>query len=144
MRTELTFEQCRSPTERLDETSLLFRAVFLIVLGNAVWFLSAHRFIPTADFPEWEYQGLILSRFIRGVPIEAYSIQLFPVPHSITAVLGAILDLILSPELSGKVILTIAVIAFAIASTYLLKSLGASERHPLMFVPLAFIFDSKF
>jgi hypothetical protein len=133
-----------SPKARLNETSLLFRAVFLLVLGNAVWFLWAHRFVPTADFPEREYQGMILSRFIRGVPPEAYSIQLYPVPHSLTAVLGALFDLILSPELSGKVILTIAVIAFAMASTYLLKSLGASERHPLMFVPLAFIFDSKF
>lgn len=112
----------RSPTERteirarpfrqvrLDEgaPSPLFRAVFTLVLGNAVWFLRAHRFVPAVDFPEWEYQGLILSRFIRGVSPAAYSIKPYPVPHSITAVLGALLNLVLSPEFSGKVVLKTA------------------------------------
>lgn len=124
--------------------SPLFRAVFLLALGNAVWFLWAHRFVPTADFPEWEYQGLILSRFIRGISPGAYSIKVYPVPHSITTVLGALLNLVFSPEFSGKIVLTIAVIAFATASTYLLKSVGVDERNPLLFVPLAFIFDSRF
>jgi len=109
-----------------------------------VWFLWAHRFVPFADFPEWEYQGLILSRFIRGVPPRAYALQLYPVPHSITAVLGALLNLGFSAEVSGKIILTIAVIAFTAASTYLLKSLGADEHQPLILVPLVFIFDSRF
>ena len=47
-----------------------------------------------------------------------------------------VLDLVFPPEMSGKVVLSLCVILFALSSTYLLNSLRGDTDNPLILVPL--------
>lgn len=55
-----------------------------------------------------------------------------------------LLDFVLSPEVSGKVALSLCVILFALSSTYLLKSLRHDADSPLLLIPFLFLTNTYF
>ncbi len=125
-------------------SSALFRAMLALTLLNGLGFIWAYRFIPLADYPDWMYQGLLFSRVIRGEILQHYALKSYPVPYSIMTLTLGLLDLLLRPEVSGKIALTAGILFFAGSSVYLLKSLNPSERSPLLYIPLLFVFSAWF
>lgn len=124
--------------------AIVFRATMALVLANALWFIWSNRFVPMSDYPDWVYQGWTLSRILHGVSHPLYHFKSYPPTHAAVTIVTALLDYGFDPETSAKLVLSGAVCAFAIGSTYLLKACGAAERHPLLYVPLLFIFDTWF
>ncbi len=133
---------CSPPPDR--GPAIVFRATLALTLANALWFIWSNRFIPMSDYPDWVYQGWILSGILRGAAHPLYHFRSYPPTHAAVTIATALLDYGFGAETSAKLVLSSAVCAFAIGSTYLLKACGASERHPLLYVPLLFIFDTWF
>jgi hypothetical protein len=128
------------PTSRSD-ASVIFRGVVAFALANALWLIWSSRFPPLQDYPDWVYQGWLLSRIISGHAMSGYAVAHYPVPNtSVTLTLG-LLDLAIAPEISGKILLTLIVGLFVFGSIYLLKSLNRSERNPLLLAPLVLVFN---
>jgi hypothetical protein len=120
----------------------MFRVVLGLVLLNGIWFIWSHRFLPLTDYPDWLYEGYLLSRMMRGHPMPHFALKAYPVPNAWATVLLGGLDLAISPESAGKLVLTVVVVLFALSSIYLLKSLHASERSAFIYVPLLFVFNT--
>jgi len=121
-------------------TYLAIAALFLL---NSLWFIWWHRFMPLQDYPDWLYQGFVLSKFIRHMPPPEFSLKTYPIPYSTVSVVLGVLDLGLSPEVSGKILLTLMVLGFIASSIYLLTSLGVSQS-PLLYVAILLCFNSFF
>ena len=127
-------------TSRSD-ASVIFRGLVAFALANALWLIWSSRFPPFQDYPDWVYQGWLLSRIISGHAMSGYTVAHYPVPTtSVTLALG-LLDLAIAPQISGKILLTLIVGLFVFGSIYLLKSLNRSERNPLLLVPLVLVFN---
>ncbi|HUY18551.1 MAG TPA: hypothetical protein VMV15_04930 [Candidatus Binataceae bacterium] len=127
-------------TSRSD-ASVIFRGVVAFALANALWLIWSSRFPPLQDYPDWVYQGWLLSRIISGHAMSGYTLAHYPVPNtSVTLALG-LLDLAIAPQISGKILLTLIVGLFVFGSIYLLKLLNRSERNPLLLVPLVLVFN---
>ena len=124
--------------------SLMFRSAFTLTLFNSLWFIWSNRFLPISDYPDWVFQGTIMARMLRGAAVPHYSIKLYPIPYSTIVTLLGLLDLIFPAEVSGKIVLSLTVVLFAVSSTYLLKALNRSEGNPLLYVPLVFILNCWF
>jgi hypothetical protein len=118
-----------------------YLAVVAIFLLNAVWFIWSHRFLPLQDYPDWLYQGFILSKLFRQSAAAAFSVRRYPVPDSTFTFVLAVLDLGLPPEMSGKIVLTLMVVLFVFGSIYLLTAFQPRET-PLHYVPLLLCFNS--
>jgi ADP-heptose:LPS heptosyltransferase len=121
----------------------VYQAILALFSLNSIWFIWFHRFLPLQDYPDWLYQGFILSKFIRDAHPAAFSLKLYPIPYSTFSVLLAMLDLVLPPETSGKVLLTLMIVGFIFGSLYFLTSLGARES-AVLYVPLVLCFNSFF
>jgi len=122
---------------------LTYLAIVTLFLLNSIWFIWSHRFLPLQDYPDWLYQGFILSKCFQRSAVPGFSIKPYPIPDSTFSVLLGILDLGLPAEISGKLMLTLMVFAFVLGSLYLLTSLQVRET-PLLYVPLALCFNSFF
>ncbi|MGB0061398.1 MAG: hypothetical protein WBP68_14560, partial [Candidatus Binatus sp.] len=83
----------------------------------------SHRFLPISDYPDWVFEGSIVAQLLHGSAPASYSLKHYPVPYSGTVALLGVLDLVFPPEMSGKVVLSLCVILFALSSTYLSNSL---------------------
>jgi hypothetical protein len=123
---------------------LTLRALTAIVLANGLWFIWSNRFIPMADYPDWVYQGFLFSRMLRGKLPAAFSPKSYPVPNSIPTVAMGLLGFIVAPEVAGKLVMSAAVVLFALASIYFFKSAKIAERNPVYLVPLLFVFNCWF
>ncbi len=121
----------------------VYQAILALFLLNSVWFIWSHRFLPLQDYPDWLYQGFILSKFTRHAHPAAFSLKLYPIPYSTFSVLLAMLDLVLPPETSGKVLLTLMIVGFIFGSLYFLTSLEARES-AVLYIPLVLCFNSFF
>lgn len=60
---------------------------------------------PLQDFPEWAYQGQLLARLIRGLPVDGIRLATTPVPNvSVQAVLG-LLSLAMPAAVAARLVL---------------------------------------
>jgi hypothetical protein len=119
----------------------VFRLALVLVLGNAVWLIWSNRFPPLQDYPDWVYQGWVFSRALRGHSPPGYQILHYPVPNEMLTMSLGLLDLVFSPEISGKLVITLVIGLFTAGSIYLLTALNRSEDNPLLFVPFVFLFN---
>ena len=127
-----------------ERKHVLFRSAFAACIICALALIWSHRFLPISDYPDWVYEGFIVAELIHGESSANYSFKHYPVPYSGTVALLGVLDLILPPEVSGKVMLSLCVILFAISSIYLLSSLQRDADNPLMLIPLLFLLNTFF
>ncbi|HYL60049.1 MAG TPA: hypothetical protein VEU51_14355, partial [Candidatus Acidoferrales bacterium] len=121
--------------------SQILRAALAIALANAGWLVWANRFPPLQDYPDWLYQGWILSRMLAGHAPAGYRIAPYPVPNTIVTLTLGLLDLATSPETAGKLVVTFAIATFIAGSLFVMTALNKSERNPLLLVPLVFVFN---
>ena len=125
--------------------SLAFRAAAASVMVNGLWFVWSNRFIPNADFPDWLFQGHLVSLLLGGQRLPgSYTLHHYPVANSIPTVAMGAGDLLLTPEAMGKLLMSVVLIFFALASIYLLKSFNSSEENPALLVPLLYLFNCWF
>ena len=131
-------------TSFLDRQSTLFKIVFAASIINALVLIWAHRFLPLSDYPDWVFEGSVVASLLQGKALAAYTFKHYPVPNAAAVALIGLLDLVLSPETSGKVILSLCVILLALTSIYFLKSLRREPASPLLLVPLLFLLNTFF
>jgi hypothetical protein len=125
---------CRDP-------NFLLRFAAALTPHSAAWFIWSNRFQPLPDYPDWVYQGWLFARLLTGHALPGYQVAHYPVPNSTVTIAFGLLDLVFQPEVSGKLLLTLAILLFISGSLYLLTALGRSERNPLLFAPLIFAFN---
>jgi len=118
-----------------DRTTNVYTAVALAAFLNAVWFIWRNRFLPLEDYPDWLYQGFILSQYLRHSALPAFSLKHYPVPYSTFTVALGLMDCVMAPETAGKILLTVMVGVYLLSSMYFLTSLESGEN-PLMYIPL--------
>ena len=127
-----------------ERQRVLFRITFAACMISALALIWSYRFLPISDYPDVIFEGSVVARLLRGVPLASYSFKHYPVPYSGTYALLGLLDLVFPPEVSGKIILSLCVILLACSSTYLLRSLRRDSDSPLLLIPLLFILNTFF
>ena len=127
-----------------DRQRILIRSTFAACVISALALIWSHRFLPISDYPDWVFEGSIVAQLLHGSAPASYSFKHYPVPYSGTVALLGVLDLVFPPEMSGKVVLSLCVILFALSSTYLLNSLRGDTDNPLILVPLLFLLNTFF
>ena len=100
----------------------------IAVLTTGLWIIWRGRFVPSLDYPMWAREGWILSEFLRGSGNALYHVKNYPVPNSVITVALAVLDLVLAPELSAKIVFSLSLGLLAFGVVYLINSLAASGR----------------
>ena len=128
----------------LDRRRLVFRTTFAACVISALILIWGHRFLPISDYPDWVFEGSIVAELIHGKAPASYSFKHYPVPYSGTVAMLGVLDLALPPEISGKIVLCLCVVLFALSSTYLLTSLSDASDNPLILIPLLFLLNTYF
>jgi hypothetical protein len=127
-----------------DRQRIVFRITFAACVITALALIWSYRFLPISDYPDWIFEGSIVAKLLRGEALTSYSFKHYPVPYSGTVAMLGLLDLILTPEVSGKVVLSLCVVLLALSSTYLLRSLRRDDDNPLMLIPLFFLLNTFF
>ena len=127
-----------------DRERILFRSTFAACVISALALIWGHRFLPISDYPDWMFEGSIVAKLMHGETLAAYSFKHYPVPYSVTVALLGLLDLIFPAEVSGKIVLSLCIILFAVSSTYLLISLRRNVDNPLLLIPLLFLMNTFF
>ena len=129
----------------LDRRNALFRCTFAACVVSALVLIWAHRFLPLSDYPDWIYEGSVAAELLQGkAPVSYTSFKHYPVPNAGAVALIGLLDFVFSPEVSGKIVLSLCIILLALSSTYLLKSVSRNANNPLLLVPLLFLFNTFF
>ena len=121
-----------------------YRLVASIVTANALWIVWTNRFLPLSDYPDYIYEGSILSQKMRGVQLPDYAIKRYAFTHAAVPILCALLNFITTPEVAAKIVLSLAIATFVVGSTYLLRACGRTEGSPLFYVPLLYVLNSWF
>ena len=98
-----------------DRQRNVFRIAFAACLISALALIWSYRFLPIPDYPDWIFEGSIVTKLLRGQPLASYSFKHYPVPYSGTVAILGLLDLILAPEISGKLVLSLCVILLALS-----------------------------
>lgn len=132
------------PISLLDRHSNLFRIVSAVCIINALVLIWAHRFLPISDYPDWIFEGSVAAELLQGKALASYTFKNYPVPNAAAVALIGLLDLVLSPEVSGKVVLSLCVLLLALTSIYFLKSLRREATSPLLIIPLLFLPNTFF
>jgi hypothetical protein len=127
-----------------ERRRILFRITFAACVISALALIWSYRFLPISDYPDVIFEGSVVAKLLRGVPLASYSFKHYPVPDSGTVALLGLLDLFLAPEVSGKIVLSLCVILLACSSTYLLRSLRRDADNPLLLIPLLFLLSTFF
>ncbi len=130
----------RDPVRR----SFLFRAILIACVVNGLIFIWAHRFLPLSDYPDWLYEGMITTRLLSSRAAPHYAFKSYPVPYSGLVLLLAIFNFVFSPEVSGKLALSLIIVLFPLASVYLCKAISSDEQNPALYIPLLLTFNSFF
>ena len=128
----------------LDRQRNVFRITFAACILTALALIWSYRFLPLSDYPDWVFEGTVVAKLLRGKALASYSFKRYPVPYSGTVATLGLLDLILAPEISGKIVLSLSVILMALSSTYLLRSLRRDVANPLLLIPLLFLLNTFF
>jgi hypothetical protein len=125
---------------------LLFQSTFAACVISALILIWGHRFLPISDYPDWMFEGSVVAELLEDKAPASYSFKHYPVPYSGTVALLGMLDLVLPPEVSGKVVLSLCIILLALSSTYLLNALRADSGapSPLLMIPLLFLLNTFF
>jgi len=123
---------------------MLFQSTVAACVISALVLIWGHRFLPITDYPDWIFQGSIVSNLLQAKTSASYAFKHYPVPNSAVVTLIGLLDFILSPEVSGKVALSLCTILLALSSTYLLKSLRHDADSPLLLIPFLFLTNTFF
>jgi hypothetical protein len=127
-----------------DRQRILFRITFTVCVITALALIWSYRFLPISDYPDLIFEGSVVAKLLRGEPLASYSFKHYPVPYSGTIAMLGPLDLILTPEVSGKVVLSLCVILLALSSTYLLRSLRRDANNTFLTIPLLFLLNTFF
>jgi hypothetical protein len=127
-----------------DRQRILFRITFAACVITALVLIWGYRFLPISDYPDWIFEGSVVAKLLRGQALASYSFKHYPVPYSGTVALLGLLNLILTPEVSGKIVLSLCVVLLACSSTYFLRSLRRDAHNPLMLIPLMFVLNTFF
>jgi len=129
----------------IEGRAVATRVAVTIAFANGLWFIWSNRFLPLSDYPDWIYQGLLFSKLLAGRLPHLYALKRYPVPNAaiVTAALG-LLNLLMSPEAAGKVVLTGAIGTFLFGSVYLLESLPRASGNPFVLVPALLMFNTHF
>ena len=80
------------------------------------------------DFGEWNYQGYVLGRGLRGESLGVATLKDYPVPYTIGNLLTGGLGAVSSPSVAGIVAIAIQVIAGALAVAYVIRNRGLDWR----------------
>src|SRR5437016_4332685 len=91
----------------------------ILLIAGFLPFIWLYRFPPLQDYPDWMYQGWVFSRLLSADAPKGYAMANFPVPNSTGTVVMGLFGLVLSPEIAGKIFLSVAVVVFAAGSLYL-------------------------
>lgn len=132
------------PVSVFDRQRVVFRAASAACIASALALIWGHRFLPLSDYPDWIFEGSITTQLIQGKASASYTFKHYPVPYSAVVVLLGILDFIFSPEVSGKVVLSLCIILLALGSTYLLRSVAQDASNPLLLIPMLFLLNTYF
>lgn len=127
-----------------DRQRILIRSTFAACVISALALIWSHRFLPISDYPDWVFEGSIVAQLLHGNAAASYSFKHYPVPYSGTVALLGVLDQVFPPEMSGKVVLSLCIVLFALSSTYLLNSLRGDTDNPLILLPLLFLLNTFF
>jgi hypothetical protein len=120
---------------------------FVIVGSALLVFIWSNSVAPLKDFHVLLYEGYVTSTFITGEPLNDYQLVAAPVPNSLMQTLAALISLVVSVNLTGKLILTLAVAVYTVAG-YLYVARG-SESKPIwtsgiiLLLPSYFFFGGK-
>ena len=120
------------------------RLVAALVTVNALWIVWANRFLPLSDYPDYVYEGWILSQKMRGVQFKHYLIKHYAFTHAAVPLLCSLLNFVVSPETSAKIVLSLAIVMFVAGSAYMLGACGATEHSQFFYIPLLYVFNSWF
>ena len=127
-----------------DRNGIIFRSTVAACVLSALFLIWSHRFLPISDYPDWMFEGSIVAELIHGKAPASYSFKHYPVPYAATVALLGLLDLVFPAEVSGKIVLSLCIILFALSSTYLLKSLRPDTKSPLLLLPPLFLLNTYF
>ena len=127
-----------------DRQRILIRSTFAACVISALALIWSHRFLPISDYPDWVFEGSVVAQLLHGSAPASYSFKHYPVPYSGTVALLGVLDQVFPPEMSGKVVLSLCIVLFALSSTYLLNSLRGDTDNPLILLPLLFLLNTFF
>ena len=122
-----------------DRQRILFRSTFAACVVSGLVLIWSHRFLPISDYPDWVFEGSVVAELLHGEAPASYSFKNYPVPNAGAVALIGILDLVFSPEASGRIVLSLSIILLALSSTYLLRSLRPDTESPLLLIPLLFL-----
>ena len=125
-------------------TSIWYRSACALTIASGLYFIWANRFLPLQDYPDWLYQGYLFSKFLIGHPLPEYTLKTYPIPDATATFLIGILNLVVSPEASGKVALSLSLCSFVASSIYLFKSFNPSEENLLLYLPLVLAINDWF
>jgi len=128
----------------LDRQTTLLKIVTTACIINVLVLIWAHRFLPLSDYPDWVFEGSVVAALLQGKALASYTFNHYPVPNAAAVALIGVLDLALSPEVSGKVVLSLCALLLALSSVYFLKSLRLEATNPLLLVPLLFLPNTFF
>ncbi len=132
--------------DEASEPGSMFRSRFVIwftiIAGlTCVACIWVWPFLPSVNYPIWIHDGQVFSQLLRHQAAFCYGFVHFPVPNSIFVVTIGLLDLILAPETSGKVFLSLYVLLFILGSYRLVSSMTTRRDSPLLLLPLLFVFQ---
>jgi hypothetical protein len=122
----------------------LFRITFAACIVSALVLIWGHRFLPISDYPDWVFEGSIAAQLLHGKTFDSYAFNHYPVPNAGAVALIGLLSFVFSPEISGKIVLSLCVILLALSSTYLLRSLRRDADNSLVLIPLLFLTNTYF
>jgi hypothetical protein len=128
----------------IDRENLVFNCAFAACIVSGLALIWRHRFLPISDYPDWLFEGEIVSELFQGQSFPSYTFSHYPIPNSGVVVLLGLLDCVFSPEVSGKIVLSLSIILFLFSSTYLLTSLARDRHNPLVLIPLLFVCNTYF
>ena len=83
------------------------------------------------DFGEWNYQGYVLGRALRGETLGVATLKDYPVPYSLGNVLTGALGAVLAPLMAGIGAIAIQVALGALAVASVIRSRGLDWRTAL-------------
>jgi hypothetical protein len=132
------------PIKTIDRQGVVFRATFAACIVSALALIWCHRFLPLSDYPDWIFEGSVVAKLVRGEAPASYTFKHYPVPYSAIVAMLGILDFVFSPEVSGKVVLSLCILLLAVSSTYMLRSVAPRASNPLLLIPLLFLPNTYF
>ncbi len=96
------------------------------------------------DYPDWLYQGYLFSAILRGTAPPGFHLAAYPVPNAVSTIIIGVGSFIFSPEVSGKIFLSLYILLFAGGSWYLLSTFIRKGESSLVVFPLLFMFNHPF